>query len=259
MLLLGVIRIFGEGSEQLINRTLDILTQAFLASHHLGPRVIAKFANGYITEFIPGRHSSPDQRLLVAPAVARTLARWHQIPLPNTVRHEFIWDTFSEWMRVARESAVPVDLDLLEREVSRLRGLLSGTAAIGLVHGDLLWGNILFPERDSPEGQEAVFIDLEYAAPNPVPFDIANHWCEWAGFDGDYDKYPTPEQQREFLRMYLGNQATPAKVETLRRSCEQWALVSHLYWAKLRGNQSPIDYKAYGNIRLAEYWRNRNK
>lgn len=44
-------------------------------------------------------------------------------------------------------------------------------------------------------------IDYEYAGLNPVAFDIANHWCEYAADYGtatpevlDYGKLPTPDQ-----------------------------------------------------------------
>ena len=44
-------------------------------------------------------------------------------------------------------------------------------------------------------------IDFEYAGLNPVAFDIANHWCEYAADYGtatpevlDFSKLPTPEQ-----------------------------------------------------------------
>lgn len=54
------------------------------------------------------------------------------------------------------------------------------------------------------------FIDYEYAGPNPVAFDIANHWCEWgADYHAaiphhlDYSKFPTEEQQLRFTRAYV--------------------------------------------------------
>jgi thiamine kinase-like enzyme len=51
---------------------------------------------------------------------------------------------------------------------------------------------------------------LEYAAPNPAAFDIANHFLEWTADYGsatphtmDANKYPTLEERRNFYRAYL--------------------------------------------------------
>ena len=42
-----------------------------------------------------------------------------------------------------------------------------------------------------------------YAAPSPAPFDIANHFAEWAGLDCDYRAMPSRSQRRAFLSEYL--------------------------------------------------------
>ena len=44
-------------------------------------------------------------------------------------------------------------------------------------HNDLLLANILYDERN----HSIRFIDLEYAGPNYQAYDIANHFCEFAG------------------------------------------------------------------------------
>lgn len=53
-------------------------------------------------------------------------------------------------------------------------------------------------------------IDYEYAGLNPIAYDIANHWCEWAcdyhtptPHVMNYDLMPTPKQQRLFVRAYV--------------------------------------------------------
>jgi ethanolamine kinase len=61
-------------------------------------------------------------------------------------------------------------------------------------HNDLLSGNILImqqpgfdpanPDRDG----RIVFIDYEYGAYTYRDFDIGNHFTEYAGFEGDYDR-----------------------------------------------------------------------
>lgn len=44
-------------------------------------------------------------------------------------------------------------------------------------HNDLLLGNILYDRSKKTVN----FIDFEYAGPNYQAYDIANHFCEFAG------------------------------------------------------------------------------
>jgi ethanolamine kinase len=53
----------------------------------------------------------------------------------------------------------------------------------------------------SDHDRQMTFIDFEYADWAPRGFDLGNHFCEYAGFDGDYSKYPTDSS--EFVREYL--------------------------------------------------------
>ena len=54
------------------------------------------------------------------------------------------------------------------------------------------------------------FIDYEYAGFNPVAYDFANHWCEYAAdyhtaqpHMMDYGMLPDVHMQRVFLRAYV--------------------------------------------------------
>lgn len=63
------------------------------------------------------------------------------------------------------------------------------------------------------EGDSAsciTFIDYEYSGFNPVAYDIANHWCEWAADYHteaphvlDFSRLPDPQQQYLFVESYL--------------------------------------------------------
>ena len=47
-------------------------------------------------------------------------------------------------------------------------------------------------------------IDFEYAGPNYLAYDIADHFCEFAGVDDvDYSRYPNEDFQKEWLQAYL--------------------------------------------------------
>eukprot|EP00879_Flechtneria_rotunda_P009309 GHRR01009746.1.p1 GENE.GHRR01009746.1~~GHRR01009746.1.p1 ORF type:complete len:775 (+),score=394.14 GHRR01009746.1:2648-4972(+) len=60
------------------------------------------------------------------------------------------------------------------------------------------------------KGKSLTLIDYEYSGFNPIAYDIANHWCEWAAdYHTDqphvlnFSRLPTEEQQREFVHQYL--------------------------------------------------------
>lgn len=62
------------------------------------------------------------------------------------------------------------------------------------------------PQEDSAPEEGAVpvqFIDFEYAAYNPRAYDIANHFCEYAGPECNYDNYPSLQEAARFVRHYL--------------------------------------------------------
>ncbi len=56
------------------------------------------------------------------------------------------------------------------------------------------------------------FIDFEYGSYNYRGYDFANNWCEYAGFEGDYSRYPDERQQALFVTNYLQQQGNPSPV-----------------------------------------------
>lgn len=90
--------------------------------------------------------------------------------------------------------------------------------------------------------QRVQFIDFEYGGYNPRGFDWGNHFCEYAGFDPDYEaSYPSKPQQLHFLRRYV--QSLPAKMdegdkdedenlfmEELCVLANRYACAAHLFW-----------------------------
>ena len=141
-------------------------------------------------------------------------------------------------------------------------------------HNDLQHGNILW----STEKEKIVFIDYEYGGMNYAPYDIANHFCEWAG---DYteenstphvmdfkNKYPNLEQQERFIRKYLleyykSSTSVQCPIIVSDELVLMWMLavdsfknLSHLlwtYWGIIQANNSTndkFDYLGYALIRL---------
>ena len=47
-------------------------------------------------------------------------------------------------------------------------------------------------------------IDLEYAGPNYMAYEIADHFCEFAGVhDVNFDLYPNEDVQKVWIKAYL--------------------------------------------------------
>lgn len=93
------------------------------------------------------------------------------------------------------------------------------------------YGNILRlqPPSSSPllmpsnSHKRLIVIDFEYASANPIAMEFANHFTEWCynytdskhPYRCDTARYPSPEEQREFIKAYVEHRpgvtpATPA-------------------------------------------------
>ena len=104
-----------------------------------------------------------------------------------------------------------IGLASLKKEVQWLRQQLESdshgkTSASRVVkdlvfsHQDLLCGNILYSDK----WDRVQFIDFEYGGYNLRAFDIANHFCEYAGYDPNYTvSYPDKDKQIHFFRSYF--------------------------------------------------------
>jgi thiamine kinase-like enzyme len=98
-----------------------------------------------------------------------------------------------------------------------VKARLAGAAAafeIVFAHNDILGGNILFnePEKQEFETKERrlVMIDFEYADYNYCGYDLANHFCEYAGFDPKRARaFPSHQQQKDFLVEYFRAATAP--------------------------------------------------
>ena len=80
------------------------------------------------------------------------------------------------------------------------------TDAVVFAHNDALAGNILYDEKADGGSGGVKLIDFEYGSWNFRGFDLANHFCEFAGFDCDYFRgFPSREVQQEFVTAYVGS------------------------------------------------------
>ncbi|KAE8712006.1 putative choline kinase 2 [Hibiscus syriacus] len=243
-----------------------------MSKHGQGPRLLGRFRNGRIEEFIHARTlSASDLRdPAISALIATKLREFHELDFPGT-KKVWLWDRLRNWLREAKrvcplEEAKAFHLEVYEEEISILAKKLSGSHQhIGYCHNDLQYGNIMFNE----ETKSVTIIDYEYATYNPVAFDIANHFCEMAAdyhtetpHVMDYTKYPGVEERLRFLRAYLhssGKEPGDSEVQQLLQDVEKYTLASHLTWGvwgiiSEHVNEIDFDYKEYAKQRFQQYW-----
>ncbi|EWC44150.1 hypothetical protein DRE_06975 [Drechslerella stenobrocha 248] len=74
-----LLRAYGKGTNVLIDRSRECQNHFYLAQHALAPPLLARFNNGLIYRFVPGRVTSPPDLSTprVYTAVAKRLGQWH--------------------------------------------------------------------------------------------------------------------------------------------------------------------------------------
>ncbi|EEF36801.1 choline/ethanolamine kinase, putative [Ricinus communis] len=250
-----LVRIYGEGVEIFFDRDDEIKTFEFMSKQGQGPRLLGRFSNGRIEEFIHARTLSacdlrdPD----ISALIAAKLKEFHGLEMPGS-KNVSLWIRLRNWLNTAKSMCPPEEakafhLDTIEVEISLLEKELSGDQRIGFCHNDLQYGNIMIDE----ETKAITIIDYEYSSYNPIAFDIANHFCEMAAdyhsntpHIMDYSKYP-------------GDRVSDIEVEQLLEDVEKYTLASHLFWG-LWGiisehvNEIDFDYMEYARQRFEQYW-----
>ncbi|KAJ1552546.1 Ethanolamine kinase, partial [Cladochytrium tenue] len=209
-----------------------------------------------------------------AALVATRLAQWHKVELPMP-RVSKLFATIRKWLTSVPDifppsdsptatkqsllkSALVKEVDMLEQELSKLN------SPVVFSHCDLLCGNLLYTARTDTVS----FIDYEYGGYAPRGFDIGNHFCEHAGFDCEWERYPSKDFQLRWLKRYLeasnGETASSEAVHRLYVEVNKYALAAHVFWGIWSIVQSQVsdldfDYAGYAMLRFNEYWRRKDE
>ncbi|PKU76833.1 probable choline kinase 2 [Dendrobium catenatum] len=267
-----LVRIYGEGVDVFFDRADEIRTFEFVSRHGQGPRLLGRFTNGRVEEFIHARTlSAADLRdPEISALLASKLREFHDLDMPGSKKVN-LWDRLRNWLKTAKglcssQEIEEFHLDTLDEEINTVEKLLSRDGQRrGFCHNDLQYGNIMMDE----ETRQITIIDYEYAGFNPVPYDIANHFCEMAADYHtdtphvlDYSKYPDVEERKKFVEIYLksaGEEPTKEELENLLDSIEQYTLASHLLWGlwgiiSEKVNEIDFDYMEYARQRFQQYW-----
>ncbi|KAI3961553.1 hypothetical protein MKW92_032747 [Papaver armeniacum] len=266
-----LVRIYGQGVDAFLNREVEINTFECMSKHGQGPRLLGRFSNGRIEEFIHARtlsaHDLRDPE--ISSLIASKLKEFHKVEMPGP-KNVVLWNRLRNWLSSAKqvcpaEEASVFLLNSLEEEIAILEKEISGeNQVIGLCHNDLQYGNIMMNE----DTNLVTIIDYEYASYNPVAYDLANHFCEMAAdYQSetphilDFNRYPDLEERKRFIRAYLsssGDEPTDVDVVALVEDVEKYTLASHLVWG-LWGiisehvNDIDFDYMEYAKQRFQQY------
>ncbi|KAG9314591.1 choline kinase cytoplasm [Chiua virens] len=315
-----LLRIYGTSSSSLISRSRELHTLHVLSSrYHIGPRIYGTFTNGRIEEYFDSITLRPadlrDER--ISRWIGARMAELHSVEVtaiegPLAVRklEGKSWEigvkrNVKTWVPIARQvlthpnvgeaERIALSLDaFVEVWVRYLRWLSQVEKAEGasrrvFAHNDTQYGNLLrltgkLPEG-TPEHRELVVVDFEYAAPNPLAFDIANHFHEWtADYHSstphllDPTRYPTDQQRRNFYQAYLSHVDSPfetpphevagdMRLAKLERQVSLWSPASHGMWAVwgiiqakddvergCAGTAAEFDYIGYAKCRMEMFF-----
>jgi ethanolamine kinase len=251
-----LVRLYGAQTHRVIDREAENRLMAQLAARGFAPPYHGRFENGRVEGFLAGtRALRPEELAQHQSPIARRLAELHSMGRPP----DQLWSTLERWTRAAEETGrAQAELRLIRAAVEELRkeAARRGGGApfeVVLAHNDLLSGNVLLHEHSG----EVTFIDYEYGAGAPAAFDMANHFCEYAGFDSDFARgFPSEAQRRAFIGHYLGDGASAAALDEWAAAVDFFVLVDHLWWASwavVQSAHSPIafDYLGYARARLA--------
>lgn len=173
------------------------------------------------------------------------------------------------------------DLAALRRAVDEVEAAAASfDASPVFAHNDVLSGNVMVladgAQPPSDGAPTMTFIDYEYADAAPRAYDIGNHFCEYAGFDSEYWRYPDETSASRFCAAYLAEvasieaeqgaggeaaaaPASPAAVRSLVAEANVYALAAHAYWGAwcfIQAAYSALDfdYIEYGHVRWNEFF-----
>ncbi|KAI9333203.1 kinase-like domain-containing protein [Zopfochytrium polystomum] len=267
-----LIRTYGRGSDVLIDRKQELMNMLALSKLGLCPPLYARFKNGLVYGYIEGSpFTVPDmQDPHKSNLVASNLGVWHKVQLPIP-RQSKLFSTMRRWLdavpdhftnpETEQRTTAFISKAMLRAELDTLESALEAlNAPIVFSHCDLLCNNIIY----TPRTDTVQFIDYEYGCYAPRGFDIGNHFCEHAGFDCEWERYPGEAFQKQWLKAYLAASGEPnpsrEDIQRLYAEVNKYALAAHLYWGLWALVQAEIsdldfDYAGYAMLRLTEYLR----
>ncbi|KAK8073831.1 choline kinase [Apiospora phragmitis] len=239
-----LLRVYGPQVENIIDRENELSMLRRLARKKIGPRLLGTFENGRFEQFFnaitltPAHLREPE----TSKKIAKRMRELHDgIDLlddekdggPSVLKN---WD---QWLDHVEKVATFLDKELLAGDGSSTPGPADAWKSRGFVCGvewatfkqtiekyrdwlfnhynshNTLRDQLVFAHNDPQnEHKQLIVIDFEYAGPNTRGHEFANHFTEWTYNYHDAntphicntERYPTPDEQRRFLKAYVEHQ-----------------------------------------------------
>ncbi|XP_060074490.1 ethanolamine kinase 1-like [Ylistrum balloti] len=282
-----VIRVFGQKTDLIIDRDAEMKNMIVLSKKDICPPLYAVFRNALMYGFASGveldEKTVRDQH--IGKLVAKELVKLQLVKSQGTDGSKpqcELFDKLDDWLsKMPEKFDDPVKQEkfskhvqprsVLKSEMVTLKEhLMAMECPIVYAHNDLLVGNVIYNKKSD----KVTFIDHEYGMFNYQPYDIGNHFCEFAGVqEVDYNLYPDKEFQMGWLHSYLqawnlahdnSDDISQTELERFYVYVNKCALTAHFFWgvwAIIQAKYSTIDfdYLEYAVIRFDEYFRRKEE
>jgi len=262
-----LVRVYGAGTEKIIDRKVELENMKKMQDMGCGSKVYGAFKNGLCYEFLHGEilNQGMLKDKVIYRAVARMMAKMHSAKFENNT--VLLWDRINHFISCCNpvsEKLVKewMTKEQLRTELSKLKAMLENCSSpVVFCHNDALLANCVVQDKAG----KVIFIDMEYGGPSYAAFDIANHFVEFVGCEGelDYEKWlPTKEYQLDWIQHYLDHRENNKDelVDVVYKEVQLFMLCAHLLWsvwAVIQAENSDIDFDFvdYALQRLREYKR----
>ncbi|KAG0469545.1 hypothetical protein HPP92_015589 [Vanilla planifolia] len=264
------VRLYGPNTDLVIDRKRELQALPYLSAAGFGAKLLGLFANGMVQTFLDARTLSPQDMSIpkIAAEIARQLHKFHLVEVPGS-RESQLWNDIFKFLKKAeslefdekekQDKYRAISFKEICNEVNKLKDVADLlNAPVVFSHNDLLSGNIMLNDEQG----KLYFIDFEYGSYSYRGYDIANHFNEYAGLDGNYNLYPGIEAQYHFFRNYLNperpHDVSKKDLDALFVETNTFRLASHMYWALWALIQASVsriefDYLGYFFLRYNEY------
>merc|ERR1719394_1386914 len=258
-----LVKIYGRGSDLLIDRRQELESMELLSRAGLGAEVMASFHNGLVYTFVTGEPLTKElvRKEDVALMIAARMAKMHALPLDKK-SGDVLWPRLSKFINILPDDWT-LEKDSKRSLILEYEGLKSELedchSDLVFCHNDLNIPNIIY------NGSDVTFIDVEYSGCSYAAFDIANHFVEFVGFEEnilEYERwYPDKKFQLSWLRKYFAvftENISEAQIESTYQLVQQFVLCSHLMWGAWSLVQSQVskinfNFKDFAHQRFLEY------
>ncbi|GIX63115.1 choline/ethanolamine kinase, putative [Babesia caballi] len=282
------VRIFGHKTDQFIDRSHERIIQRHLCLQGFAKNVYAHFNGGQIEEWLPGEAISNDDfhsykynhliarqlyRLHTSPGQRELYLQLHpQVNPEGEVKFESkLWPSAWKFYKLCMDNIdrlQPIinghfDLIELRKYMERIQDVCDRVKSpVVISHCDLLNDNIIITAPGTvlyitrhKATEQTTFIDYEYACFMERGFDIANHFVEHVGFECNWEYVPAEDEQRRFLRHYIGDLATDHSVNMLYKEIQPFFMASNVFWGlwgllQCLYAQSDVEFPHYARSRI---------